>query len=175
MNMQPQNLNHDEIVQRIQDLHGEYDPDSNLTALDQLEICESIAAVIPEYKSSSIPLNQMENVNDVKWNDNGTCKRQVYFELSDIKKKVISDLKLCNHRTDRYTIALLLGELFPSPDTKVDHWLYIAQQWNPRAINRVINQMVKTQNLGIRSIVNPAAYFTKALQYRKKRRGVARF
>jgi len=168
--MNPQSLNNEEIVQRITQLHGEYDPDSNLSALEQLEICETITEVLPHFNNTTLPQESMNNENDVNWNNNGTYKRKVYFELNESKHKVIEDLKKCNYNTDRHTIALLLRELFPSPDTKEEHWLFIAQHWNPRAINRVINQMVKTQKQGIRNIYNPAAYFTKLIQFRKRRR-----
>ena len=115
--------------------------------------------------------NLNENAN-VKWNVNDTCKRIANFELTESKKKVINDLRTCNFSTSPAYISELLRVLFVDYPSKEGHWLYVAQTWNPRAINRVLKYMVSIQSTGRVTLQNPAAYFTRLIQLRKKRRRI---
>lgn len=118
-------------------------------------------------------LNKEEGLNGnvgVSGNVNHTYKRRANFESSKSKQPAIAGLKECNYRTSPKKIASLLEELFSSYDSKPGHWLYTAQHWPPRPINRVINYMIKRHQAGWDTIKNPAAYFTYLLKFREKRR-----
>lgn len=101
---------------------------------------------------------------------NGTCKNGVSAKLTLGKHEVITRLKECNYRTPPRKIAFLLEKLFDDPETEEGHWLFIAQHWPPRAINRTITQMIKRHKRGESTIRNAAAYFTAAIRRRKKRK-----
>lgn len=113
--------------------------------------------------------NRNTNVNG---NINGSYKRTVNIASTRLKHEVISLLSLCNYRTPRKVLADLLEALFQDPETHDGHWLYVAQNWNPRAINRVIEYMSKAHRL---KAINksPAAYFTFLIQHRRKRRATS--
>lgn len=100
----------------------------------------------------------------------GTCKNEVKTELTLSKRTVISKLAECNCRTSPRKVASLLEKLFSGWGTKEGHWLYVARHWPPRAINRTIAQMIKQHKRGESTIQNPAAYFTAAINRRKKRK-----
>lgn len=102
---------------------------------------------------------------------NGGCEQIVKSKSIQNKHQIINGLEQCNYRTSPKKIALLLEELFIGyPSTKENHWLYIAQHWPPRAINRVIKVMIKQHQRGERTIGNAAAYFTFLIKKRKKRK-----
>lgn len=147
---------------------AEYDPDRpNLDAWDQLLACEALADSTPideNYKSNT---NESVSVNGMI---NDSCKRGVSFELTQSKQLVITELSKCNYRTPPNEIASLLEDFFKEWESKPGHWLYIAQQWAPRAINRNIIQLVKTHSTGNKTIQNPPAYFTKLIKFRKRRK-----
>jgi hypothetical protein len=113
--------------------------------------------------------NSNKNVN-LNGSVNDTYKHRDNSELNSYKHQVINELKTCNYRTPPRKIALLLEKLLYRPDTKPGHWLFIAQKWPPRAINRNIYQMIKAHQSGWQTINNPAAYFTKIIKYRKPRK-----
>lgn len=149
---------------------SKFDPFTNLDVWDQLLICESL--------QESTPINFITNESNTKTNVNGnvngsvndTRRRKVNFELSQSKLEVISKLKQCNYRTSPFEISGYLEIIFSDYSSQEGHWLYIAQTWPPRPINRVIDRMLKQQKKGLVTIKNPPAYFTNLLRYRKKRR-----
>lgn len=108
-----------------------------------------------------------DNVN-VSGND--TCKHFINSELKRTKQKAIADLETCTYRTSPKKIASLLEEIFVSYESKPGHWLFIAQHWPPRAINRVIAYIINVHASGRVTIKNPAAYFTFLIKRRKKRK-----
>lgn len=141
-------------------------PESDLSSYDQLLACEAIDEATPVNKEELYPNNSVfvrENVDDI-------CKRKVNLELPSSKQQVIDELKTCTYKTPPYKIASLLKKLFIRFDTEPGWWLYVAQHWTPRAINRVISRMIKLHKNGEISILNAAAYFTFLIKFRKKRK-----
>lgn len=159
----------EEAIRQIEQVyHAEYDSRlADFDAYEQLLACKSLAETEAEELRKNEETN--EDIN-VKWNGNGTYKRRVTFELTQDKLNVIAELNTLTYETSPILIAQRLEKLLSNNETRDEHWLYIAQNWNPRAINRVINYMVKAQNSGTRTIQNPAAYFTLLIKRRKRRK-----
>ena len=166
------NLSKDETIRQIEQVyHSRHDPDSaSFGVYDQLLACEAIAEAEKEYKEKNNK-NPDENVS-VNGSVNDTYKRRVIPTLFESKQNAIAELKTCNYRTPPVKIEQLLTLLFVDHASRPGHWLYIAQHWNPRAINRVINQMIKIHRSGAKTIKNASAYFTYLIKFRKKRRSL---
>ncbi len=165
------------IIEKIERLGGKFDPNSALPIEDQLFICESLAQTIEaENFNSSFQEKRIENQGEsvsVKWSGSDTYKRRVISSLTETKRNAIEKLKSFTYKTDPIEIASELKTLFRDyPSEKENHWLYIAQHWNPRAINRVIARMIKSHNSGRTTIQNPAGYFTSLIKFRKQRRSL---
>ncbi len=163
------NLSKEEAIRQIEQVyHASYNPNmADFDAYEQLLVCESLAETEAEELKRDGRTN--EDVY-VKWNGNDTYKRTVNFELTEDKLDVITELKTLTYKTSPILVAELLEKLFVNRETKDGHWLYIAQNWNPRAINRVIKYMVKAQSSGTRTIDKPAGFFTFLIKRRKRRR-----
>lgn len=159
----------EEAITRIKELDGEYDPDGGLSgffdAWDQLMACESVqeASLIKERRENNVS-------GSVNGGGNDSRRFSVNPETIFGKTEVISKLSACNSGTSPKIVASLLEVLFSSPETKPGYWLYVAQHWPPRAINRSITKMIKQDRLGQTTIRNPAAYFNQIIKFRKKRR-----
>lgn len=138
-----------------------------LSREDEILADEALAESTPVKKNKQP--NENANVNGMI---NDSCKRRVSFELTQSKQQVIAELSKCNYQTPPLKISQLLEELFKEWKSKSGHWLYIAQHWNPREINRNINRLVNIQISGQRTIKNAAAYFTFLIGYRKKRKNL---
>ncbi len=161
------------IVAKIESLDGKYDPSSDLSALEQLEICESLA----ESELETQP--QIDKTTDrvnayVNGNDNGTCKRCVNSELNDSKRQAIEELRSYTYKTPIFRIAESLEKLFQKWESNPSHWPYIAQYYSPRAINRTISAMTKQYSESWDMLQNPAAFFTTAIKFRKIRIKITR-
>lgn len=169
-----QSLNLQEAANKIEQIyHATYNPHSDLSVWEQLEICETLAEAEEEY-TKRYKLNNTRNDNNVvvNGNVNDTYKQQAGNELSENKLKVIHQLKTCTYRTSPIKIASLLEDFFSSPDTKPGHWLFISQTYPPRRIYLTIKNMTKRQSGGWITIQNPAAYFTNLIGFRAKRKGL---
>lgn len=176
----PYYLSKEEVIRQIREIYKtEVNLENeNFDVYDQLLACESIqeseeeeigrSGFPPSRQEENITANK-ENVN-VKWNGNGTYKRSVNSKLIKGKQEAIKKLTECDYRTPPRKVAFLLEELFIDHKSKEGHWLYIAQNWPPRVINRVIFRMNKQHRTGEQTIKNPAAYFTHLIKFRKKRR-----
>lgn len=121
---------------------------------------------------------QQQNKNtktngSVNLSGNDSYKHLISERQTSSKHDVIESLKQCTHKTPPRTVAALLDILFARNPSKEDHWLYIAQNYNPRAINRVLALMTKRHQRGDTSIQNPSSYFTALIKLRKKRRNIA--
>lgn len=101
---------------------------------------------------------------------NGGYKNDIKTDLPLSKNDIILELIKCTHKTPPKIVASFLNTLFDSHGTKPGHWLFVAQHWTPRAINRVIAQMTKEFRRGDTTIKNLPAYFTFLIKYRKKRK-----
>lgn len=145
-------------------LGGTYDPISPLSIDDQLFICESLK---PELERSNYDTNGNANL---KWNGNGTYKRGVGDKLAQSKLIAINELKKCTYKTPPYQVAEHLKEIFADEKSNDEHWLFIAQQWSPRAINRVIAQIDKQVSSGFKKVQNRPALFTYLIKRRKRRK-----
>lgn len=165
-------ISKEEAIRLIKEVYqANYDPDNpNFDIYDQLLACEAVAKANP-IKQDYYKERENENVS-VKWNGSDSSKRRVNFELTKSKLQVINELKTLNYRTPPIKIAQLLEELFREWNSQSTHWTYIAQQWPPRPINRVIQRMIKLHSSGRMTFKNPAAYFTHLIKFRKKRRGL---
>ncbi len=163
----------EEAISRIEKLRGVYDStNTGFDVYDQLLACESIAESTPVI---SPPIKETERTDEnvVAYEDgNGGYKQQVNFELTPNKLEAISKLKKLTYRTPPPEIANLLEIIFEGCDTFSGWWLTVAQQWNPRAISRVLIQLTKLHSGGWRTFKNPAAYFTSLIQKRKRRRSI---
>lgn len=157
-----------EIILTIEKLGGKYSFTSLLSIEDQSLACEAVAGAHFLFPSQS-SYDEMESVN-VNWNDSDTCKRITNNLLSETKQSAIKKLKLFTYKTSPVEIEQALKIFFADIPSKEGHWLYIAQHWNPRAINRVIERMIKLEISGRVTIQNPAAYFTRLIKFREKRR-----
>ncbi|MGI0059450.1 MAG: hypothetical protein ACREBJ_06750, partial [Nitrosotalea sp.] len=153
----PYNLSKEEVIRRIRSYDAEPDLENkNFDIYDQLLACEAVTEGQEEYNSkqhaspyTSIQQNkEMNESGHVSGNGNGTYKRQVNDMSSLSKHEVIEALKQLTHRTPPIEIAKLLEQLFIDYPSKEGHWLYVAQHWNPRAINRVIAHMIKSHSTG---------------------------
>lgn len=161
-----------EIIKRIENYGARYNPNCfGGSAEDQLLACEAVAEATP-IKEHHYQENERTNGNvSVNGMVNGSYKRRVNFELTQNKLQVIAKLKTCRYRNPPVEIAQLLDELFSGCETMPGWWLYVAQQWTPRVVNRVINKIIKIHNAGWKTIQNPAKYFSYLIKFRKKRKG----
>lgn len=164
MNKAINNITKEEAIHRIEQVyHAGYNLNlADFDAYEQLLVCESLAETEKEGRANE----------DIFVNGNDTYKSSVNFELTKSKQNVIAELRTFNYRTPPIKIAQLLETLFADCNSKDGHWLYIAQNWNPRAINRVIKRMIELHNSGRITIHNPAAYFTSLIKFRQKRRSL---
>ncbi|OGH14570.1 MAG: hypothetical protein A3H50_01430 [Candidatus Levybacteria bacterium RIFCSPLOWO2_02_FULL_37_10] len=163
-------LTKEEVISRITEIyHAGYDLNSEFDVWDQLLACESLAGT--EAKEQESYGKTKEDVS-VKWSVNDIYKQNTNFELTESKQKAIVELETFTYETPPIKIAQLLEILFAEYNSKNWWWLVVAQQWNPRAINRVIKRMIKLHTSGVVTIQNPAAYFTYLIKLRKKRRSV---
>lgn len=169
--MQTESNNH--IIQNIQSLGGTYDPESALSLIDQLLICESLAEATPISDNWVAEGKTQENTS-VSGNGsvNGGCKQQVNFELTESKRDIIAKLQTCTYRTSPRIVADLLTQFFAEWESVSTHWLYVSQTWPPLPIKRVIREMVKRHTSGRVTIHNPAAYFTLLIKMRARRKEV---
>ncbi|MEK7534082.1 MAG: hypothetical protein AAB600_01980 [Patescibacteria group bacterium] len=165
----PNGLTGKEIIRRITEIyHAGYNLDNlNFDIYEQLLVCESLAKTEAEEQKKYGRTNENVSVSGMS-NDSG--KRNANFELIESKREAIAELRTCTYRTPPKKISSLLETLFSSHKSKSGHWLYIAQHYNPRAINRTITRMMKRHNSGEKSILNPSAYFTYTIKLRRKRR-----
>lgn len=146
---------------RIESFGAKYDSKSSLSLDDQLYISEELS----ETKTSDFFTK-----NNVSINGNDTYKRRVNLFSTDSEQGAIMELETFTYKTSPIKISESLLLLFASLPSKDGHWLYVAQHWNPRAINRTIKQMVRLHNSGRTTIDNPARYFTFLVKLRKGRR-----
>ncbi len=162
----------DEVIRRIEEIyHQKYNSASYFDAWDQLLICESVAESTP-VKEGYYGEKERDNENvSVNGNVSATYKRRVNFELTQSKLQSISRLKEFTFQTPKKEVAKQLEILFQDYPSKSSHWPYIAQTYTPRTINRVIHRMIKIHTSG-QSILNPSAYFTEIIKYRKKRKSL---
>ncbi len=167
-----------ELIAKIKNLGGEYDPKSNWSLQDQLLICESVAESTPVEldDTDSKIIHEIKRTNNAKTNvsvngnDNGGYKHDVNSTLTQSKHQVITKLRACTYRTSPKEVASLLEQLFNNPDTQKDHWLYVAQHWPPRRINYVLASMTKQHQRGVSKIQNSSSYFTFLIKRRQKRK-----
>lgn len=117
-----------------------------------------------EYADIQEYFDEIEKSVPVSGNANGIYKHGTETSINKSKQDAISELKKCTYRTPPLQIEQLLLKLFIDYDSKPGHWLYIAQHYHPRAINWVINGMIKTYKYGWQTIKNPPAYFTHTLK-----------
>ena len=138
-----------------------------LSREDEILADEALAESTPIKENEQ--LNENVNVNGM-FND--SCKQTVSFELTQSKQQVIAELNKCNYQTPPIKISQLLEKLFKEYGSRPGHWLYVAQHWNPREINRNITRLIKIHISGKRTIKNAAAYFTFLIGYRKRRKNL---
>lgn len=173
----PNGLTRNQIIRRIVDVyHAGYDlTNHNFDVYEQLLVCESIAETMASgpQSSSDIPQENKQETNgnvSANGNGNGGCKNEVNLQLKESKLQAISKLKTCKTTTSPFIVEKLLTDLFSSPNTLPGHWLYTAQIYTPRVINRVINAMIKSHRFGSVTIRDSAAYFTLSIKFRAKRK-----
>lgn len=148
-----------------------YDPGHDLSYDDQKWIWENTP--LPEEDELKLK-NLTSNTSKTNVSLNGSVsdihKDEVKTELKQSKVEVLKFLQECTYRTPPKAVALYLGIIFSKWPSKKTHWLYIAQNYTPRAINRTIRQILKRHSRGEATIQNAAAYFTHLIKFRKKRK-----
>lgn len=157
-----------------------YNPDHEFSYDDQKFIWENTPLSPEDEQRLNTVLAQHndktkvnEDVSVLNGGVNGGHKQQTNEKLKISKHDAIDKLKTFNFKTPPREIAFYLEVLFGDFKSKEGHWLYIAQKYNPRVINRVINQIIKQHLTGETSkIINPAAYFTFIIKKRKRRRSL---
>ena len=122
-------------------------------------------------ESNQYPNNTSGNANDLSASANGSCKSFVDWALNCCKSKVVLSLKQSNSNTPPIELAVLLEELFLQWPSNEGHWLWIAQRYTARCINRQINDTFKQCLHGVIR-KTPPAYFIYRIKHRKKRRQV---
>jgi len=158
-----------EIVKIIESFGAKYDPESDLSAFDQLQICEAVAEATPvkeRYYQENERTNDNISVNGMV-NDIG--KRKANFELTQRKLELIKQLKTFNYRTPPILIAPILEEFFKEWPSISTHWSFMAQAYTPKTIKSVLNRIVNLHGSGY-LIDNPPALFTLIIQKRPKRK-----
>lgn len=160
-------MNKEEAIRQIEQVyHASYNPNMvDFDAFEQLLACEAVSEAQEDVRR----YGETENVH-VNGDGNDTCKQNVNFELTQDKLLVIKKLKECNYLTPPRNIANLLEIFFAEWRSSQEWWLCVAQMWNPRAINRTINCIVKVTLNGTKTIQNPPAYFTFLIKKRHKRK-----
>ena len=164
------NLSLERVVSLIEGRYlAKYDPGrQRFDGWDQLLACEALDEATSIIEKSTKEIKELTSVSGVL---NDTCKHRVIFELTQSKKQTIAQLCLCDYRTQPVKTADYLKELFYEWPSKQSHWLYITQNWTALAINRTVRHLVKLQQTGRKTIINPPAYFTYLIKLRKKRKG----
>lgn len=140
----------------------------NFDVWDQLLACETLCDASPKSTAYS-KFNEPKENASVSESGNGTCKPVVNSGLTQSKIDAISKLKKCTSYSSSFEIAKYLEVLFQEYPSKPKHWLWIAQRWNPREINKSINYMLKLSFKG-RIRTNPAAVVTFDVKKRAKRK-----
>ena len=143
-----------------------YDPNNALSRDDQQFICENTP--LPKEDEDRLSQSNGSNINLNGYS--ATYKRKVKPELILTKAEIILKLSQCNYKTAPLEVALYLEILFSNFPSKKGHWLFIAQHYAPRPINRVISIMLKQHKRGERTIENPSKYFTFLIKFRKQRK-----
>lgn len=164
-------LSLDDVIFRIEQVYkAEYDLGRpNFDPWDQLLACEAVAESTP-INQNYLNRDELNKNPSVSGMINDSCKQPIIFELTHNKRVIIKQLKQFTYLTPPREVAIKLEELFREWKSKESHWLYIAQNWTPRAMNRTINRLIKLHTTGSRSIKNLAAYFTLLINFRKKRK-----
>lgn len=157
-----------EIIKKIENFGGKYDSTSTLPIDDQLSIYESLAQENHTYTLQE-KNNDDGNVN-VSGNGNGSYKLNADFKLTTEKLTIIKEISTFNYKVPIYKLASSLEQLFSGLGSESRHWTYTAERYPPRAINSVINTMTKQYGKDWKNLNNPAAYFTKVIKFRKKRK-----
>lgn len=135
-----------------------------------------------KYKDNNNKLTNQTNGSVVNHNGsislNGNVVRKQLVNISkqtedlspeERKKYARAELRKCDYRTPPFVIETYLKIMFYRPDTKKGHLLWIAQHFNPRAINRVIDQITREMLRGDKTITNPTRYFTFLIKNRQPR------
>lgn len=164
-------ISKEEAARRILNYGAEPDLDrTDFDIYDQLLACEAVAETQEEEaRRRGGGREEEQQYNEVYDTGNDTYKPKANFELTEIKLNVIKKLSTYNYKTPIYEISDSLQELFNECESLPSHWSYIAEVYTSRAINRVINYMIKRYG-NWHTLQNPAAYFTKAIKFHKKKK-----
>ncbi len=157
-----------DTIRQIEKWGGQYDPDSSLSAHDQLMACEAIAESTPiKEVSNTEKVGEMGSVNGSVYD---SYKLVVDFELTSCKRQIITQLEACGYRTAPRTVAALLEDFFQEWPSYPGYWLSVVQRWPPRSIYRVIRKIVKQHAGGWTTVRDPARLFSFLIQKRIKRK-----
>lgn len=163
-----------EIIKKIEFYGASYDPNSDLSAFDQLQICEAVAESTPvkEKSASFSKIKKNNGLSNEKCNvkcPNGICKRRGSLKTNQGKfSGLLKKFEEFNYETPPKEIAAILEKFFPN--SKPGHWLFIAQNYTPKTMRSRLRYMEKHQREGWETIKNPGAYLTELLKHKKKRK-----
>jgi hypothetical protein len=148
---------------------GCFDTWNQLLACESMVESTAVRNYLDQETKESIGRSENENVNGMK---NDGCQQIVKFVLTASKLQAIEKLKICNYLTTPKEIAGYLEEFFKEYKSYEYHWLYVAQHWNPRAINRTFSMLIKLHESGRATIRNWARFFTFLIKKREMRRSL---
>lgn len=124
---------------------------------------------LPQDEQKWINENVTDDIDVVSVTENGSYKQTANCILTKGKLKLANTLRKYNYKTPIFQITELLEELFRECESYPYHWAKIAEFYSPKTINSVLNYMIK--NYGDwKTLKNPAAYFTRMIGFRKKRK-----
>ena len=159
----PKQMNMETITEISKVYPNWFSPESSLSYDEQKFIWESIP--LSEYKLLETNENPI-----LSGSLNAGCKRGSITDSVLSREKAILFIRNCDYKTPPKDVAIYLEQFFDGCGTKNGHWLYIAQHWTPRAINRTLDRIIREHKLGQKTIENPARYFTFLIKLRKVRR-----
>ncbi|AKM83399.1 hypothetical protein A2422_04285 [Candidatus Woesebacteria bacterium RIFOXYC1_FULL_31_51] len=160
---------------RIEDVKKKYpnwfSADSELTYDEQKWIWEN--SLLPEGNNKGLEQVGKQDSTSISLIRSVSGIRNLKENVNENRQKneAIKDLQDYTYKTPLKFIAIKLETIFGIWDKKPFHWIYIAENYTPKAINSVLREMRKRKENGGMPLEIPGAYFTKVLtKYHSKRK-----
>lgn len=167
--------NSNEVIKKIESYGARYNPNSDLSAFDQLQICEAMAESIPargKYASFQDD-DKASDLLDKKDNEGCSLLDDSVLPVNEVVLEgVLEEFKGYNAETPPKDIEPFLVQLF-GPGLEADQWLRVSRNYYPRQIKwelQHIKKRIRASKEGWTPINNLAAYFAYRMKFRKKRR-----
>lgn len=157
-------------IDEIEKLYPDwYKPDFELSRDDQGFIWEN-TPLTEEENQRLRELETIGNVDDYKSVYSGS-KYGANENKNQTKIQAVKSLRKCDIKTAPMITAEHLGNLFGIWEKRPEHWLILARQYTPKAINSVILEIIKAGKRGAIDLRTPGQLFTYLLTtFHKPRR-----